>query len=178
MHPSWLDLQSDEEVIRHSHPSIWLIYKQVLLALVVSSFLIGLILSDLGDGVEFLGMPLDFWLFLGVVLSFIPLISASIRRIFHHFVVTNKVVYNKRRILGRAVNPTPIRTIVDFNYDQNWVDKRLNKGDIRVMTAGTGDEDMKLYDVPDPKGFIRDIRDQMDGDSQVPSDELAEASTR
>lgn len=162
---SWLTLTDDEEIVWTEHPSLYTHLGQILLGLVLVG--VGIAISqidalqtDVGVGTlgSLLGLAL---LAVGVVVA----VAGYLRRTTTVYVLTTKNVYRKAGVLRREVDPIRLDRVADMEYSQSLVERALNIGDVRIMTAGTGGKDMVLEDVPAVQEFVDRLSRQLDRES-------------
>jgi len=167
----WLDTSKDERILVHAHPSKWIMIKQVILSLFVATNLVALFFVDFTEGVEVMGYNLRILIAVFIPLLFLPVFTAQIRRLSTHYVITEKNLWAKKRVFARSVDPTVLSRIQDCNYEQSYLDRLLNKGDVSIETAGTGGTDVVLRDIPHPRRVAHLIREKIeehDSQAQAP----------
>lgn len=157
----WLNLGDDERLIIHTHPSKYTLINKLLGALFMAANLVFLLFSKYTEGVEIFGFNLRLLILLSLPLCFVPILIAQIRRLSTHYVVTDKNLWAKKKIYARDVDPVLISRIQDVNYSQGMIDRALNKGEIRIETAGTGGTDVVMREVPRPNKVTAIIRENM-----------------
>jgi len=155
----WLELGHDEKKRVHTHPSKWVIFKSVFASLLMVGLLIGIAVQDFATETQIGTLQLR-----TVVLSVIPVVlllpaGAQIRRLSTHYVITDNNIWAKEKIFARDVDPTVRSRVQGVSYSQSYLDRLLNKGDVRIETAGTGEVDTVFREVPNPGGITTLIRE-------------------
>lgn len=144
--PSWLDLDSDEEILHVTNPSVWRTIPAVaiggLFAILGVAFIVGLDFSAIDLNYTALGAGL-------IVMGVTVPILREIRRRSVVYVVTDKQIMKKTGILAQHTDPIPHTRIVDYSVERSPIDRALSKGDIRIATAGTDGDDVLFFDLPD-----------------------------
>jgi uncharacterized membrane protein YdbT with pleckstrin-like domain len=141
--------------------------KQVILSAFMAINLMMLLFWDATKGVEILGYNVRLLIALSIPLVFFPVVTAQLRRISTHYVITEKNLWAKRKIFARNVDPTVLSRVQDCRYEQSYIDRIVNKGDVYVETAGTGGTDVVLRDVPHPSRAAKLIRERItEGESR------------
>ncbi|WP_233506143.1 hypothetical protein, partial [Haloferax sp. Atlit-47N] len=75
----WLETKPDERIPVHTHPSQWLVIKQVFLSVFMAINLVMLLFWDVTRGVEIFGYNARLLIGLAIPLVFIPVVTAQLR---------------------------------------------------------------------------------------------------
>lgn len=149
----WLDLGPDEEVLWAGHPS---------LVASARKFAAGVALVVLGTVGALALDPYGIVGVLGVVagLGFIAL--THFRRISTGYVITSAEVYHKEGLVSRDVTQIRYERIQNTSFSQSVLERALSYGDVVITSAGTGEVEITLHNVPDPARLKRILSEQLD----------------
>jgi uncharacterized membrane protein YdbT with pleckstrin-like domain len=166
----WLDIGANERKKIHTHPSKWMLLKQLLASALMIGLIIGISLQDFATEVQIGQMQVRTILLLGIPIALLLPIAAQIQRLSTHYVITDRNIWAKEKIYARDVDPTVRSRVIDVNYTQSGFDRLLNKGDVKIETGGTGGVDTVLRDIPNPKGVAALIRKGIENDDELYQD--------
>jgi uncharacterized membrane protein YdbT with pleckstrin-like domain len=162
--PSWVTLTEGEQIMWNGHPSVWSISRWLV---------VGIILLGLGIAgfVRFTDL-LQLLSLVPIVIGLLLIVVQTIReRQQTRYVITSEEVYKKTGLLSRDVTNFRIDRIQNTSYTQSFLERLLTYGTIRIEMAGTGESDLVLHDIPDPKYVIGIITERLDKASSQPQDQ-------
>lgn len=149
----WLDLGPDEEVLWAGHPSVVPHLRGFALgALLIVGGVIGAIL--LGE-FAIVGVA-------GIALGLLVAGSAYYRRISTGYVITTAEIYYKKGIVSREVTQIRYERVQNTSFSQSVLERTLSYGDVIITSAGTGEVEITLKNVPNPAQLKRLISEQLD----------------
>jgi uncharacterized membrane protein YdbT with pleckstrin-like domain len=155
----WLDIAPDEKKRVHTHPSKWVLFKSIFSSCLMIALLIFIAFQDFTAGRQIGSMQLRTALLLPIPIILLFPVSAQIKRLATHYVITDDNIWAKERIFARDVDPTVRSRVQGVSYSQSYLDRLLNKGDVLLETAGTGDVDTVFREVPNPGGIAALVRE-------------------
>lgn len=164
----WLDTAQEERVLVHTHPSRWIMFKQLGVSAFTALTLVPLLFSDITEGVSIGNFSLRALILIAIPLIFVPVGLVQLRRLSTHYVLTDRNLWAKTKIFARDVDPTVLSRVQSCNYEQDYMDRLLSKGTVRVETAGTGGTDVVLRDIPYPGRVARMIREKIEESDNHP----------
>jgi uncharacterized membrane protein YdbT with pleckstrin-like domain len=151
--PSWASLDDDEQILLRTHPSRWVYGKKIVGTTLAFLALLYLILTTPISSIKF--GPISgavFALLVGTIVATIPPLVAYIRWRTTLYLITTKNLWYKRGIYRRdSVDPIEVTEVRDQEWNQTILDRLLRKGDLNIMTMGTGEVDLTFADIPNPK---------------------------
>lgn len=177
----WIHLEADEKILWSSHPVIYPY---------IPHYLAGLILIGIGIWIQFFMGDLNINGFALSMVSekipnFIPIGSmvagtAYVGYIYlvrtnTYYVITSKHLYSKRGILTVDPKHTKVVNVQNIDPYQSIINNLLGYGSVNVETAGTGDIDMRLNNVPRVNTFVSILTQQSSKEEPSPTDEPREA---
>lgn len=153
--PSWVTLTENEQLLWSGHPSVWTIGRWLG---------IGILLLAVGIvGVVLLTDLLRLLSLVPIVIGLLLVVVQTIRKRQQiRYVITSEEVYKKTGLLSRDVTNFRIDRIQNTSYTQSFPERLLTYGTIRIEMAGTGDSDLVLHDIPNPKHVISLITERLD----------------
>lgn len=155
----WLDLSKNERKLVHTHPSKWVLIKQVLASLCMIVLIVAISLQDFATEVQIGQLQLRTILLFGIPVALLLPAAAQVKRLSTHYVITDNNIWAKEKIIARDVDPTVRSRVQGVSYSQSYLDRLLDKGDVRIETAGTGDVDTVLREVPNPQEIAMLVRE-------------------
>lgn len=160
----WLDLGPDEEVLWAGHPS---------LVSYAGEFAVGVVLVVLGTVGALALETYGIVGVLGVVIGLALLVLAHLRRISTGYVITSAEVYHKEGLVSRDVTQIRYERIQNTSFSQSVIERALSYGDVIITSAGTGEVEITLHNVPDPARLKRLLSEQLDDVYASPQDRSA-----
>lgn len=149
----WLDLGPDEEVLWAGHPSV---------VPYLGAFVLGAALVVAGAvGMALLGEYAIVGV-AGIALGLAVIGSAYYRRISTGYVITTAEVYHKEGLIARDVTQIRYERIQNTSFSQSVLERALSYGDVVITSAGTGEVEIVLRNVPDPAELKRLLSEQLD----------------
>jgi uncharacterized membrane protein YdbT with pleckstrin-like domain len=163
----WLDIGPNERKKVHTHPSKWVLFKQVLASTLMIGLIIGVSIQDFATEVQIGRLQLRTILLSGIPLALLLPLAAQIQRLSTHYVITDRNIWAKEKIYARDVDPTVRSRVQGVSYSQSKLDRLLDKGDVKIETAGTGEVDTVFRDVPNPSGITALVREGIEEADEV-----------
>lgn len=155
----WLDLLDDEHIIWRDNPSKWMLFPTITSGIILTGVYLYLLVQGFIPGDLFRQALYTVVL---IPLFFVPVGLTELKRRNIEYVVTNKRVAKKTRIIGRAGDPINANKIQNTEYEQSAFDRILSIGSVEVMTSGRGDVDMRWTKVRHPKSVQDIVSEQKD----------------
>lgn len=149
----WLDLGSDEEVLWAGHPSVvpYLGGFALGAALVVGGVVWAVLFGE--------------YALVGVIAIAAGLAVAGwtyYRRISTGYVITTAEVYHKEGLIARDVTQIRYERVQNTSFSQSVLERTLSYGDVIITSAGTGEVEITLHNVPNPERLKRLLSEQLD----------------
>lgn len=149
----WLDLGPDEEVLWAGHPSFvpylggFALGAALIVAGVAGAILLGefALVGVLGIAA---GLAVAGWTYY--------------RRISTGYVITTAEVYHKEGLIARGVTQIRYERIQNTSFSQTVLERTLSYGDVIITSAGTGEVEITLHNVPNPERLKRLLSEQLD----------------
>lgn len=162
--PSWVTLTDEEQIMWNGHPSVWSIGRWLG---------IGIVLLAVGiTGIVRFTELLQLLSLVPIVIGLLFMVVQTIRKRQQiRYVITSDEIYKKTGLLSRDVTSFRLDGIQNTSYTQSFPERLLAYGTIRIEMAGTGDNDLVLHDVPDPKHVIGLITERLDRTSTRTQDQ-------
>lgn len=149
----WLDLGPDEELLWAGHPSV---------VPYLGAFALGAALIVAGAvGMALLGEYAIVGV-AGIAAGIATAGWAYYRRISTGYVITTAEVYHKEGIVARDVTQIRYERIQNTSFSQSVFERALSYGDVVITSAGTGEVEIVLKNVPDPAELKRLLSEQLD----------------
>lgn len=149
----WLDIGPNEEVLWAGHPSI---------VPYLGEFLSGIALVVLGAIGAVLLEQYAILAVVGVVVGFLLIGLAHLRRISTGYVITTAEVYHKEGLVSRDVTQIRYERIQNTSFSQSVTERTLSYGDVIITSAGTGEVEITLKSVSNPAELKRLLSEQLD----------------
>lgn len=149
----WLDLGPGEEVLWAGHPSVVPYLGAFALgALLVLGGAVGAVLlgeyAIVGVAGIAVGLAIAGW--------------AHYQRISTGYVITSSEVYHKEGLISRDVTQIRYERIQNTSFSQSVLERALSYGDVIITSAGTGEIEITLHNVPDPATLKGLLSEQLD----------------
>lgn len=149
----WLDLGPDEEVLWAGHPSFvpylggFALGAALIVAGVAGAILLGefALVGVLGIAA---GLAVAGWTYY--------------RRISTGYVITTAEVYHKEGLIARDVTQIRYERVQNTSFSQTVLERTLSYGDVIITSAGTGEVEITLHNVPNPERLKRLLSEQLD----------------
>lgn len=149
----WLDLGPDEEVLWAGHPSV---------VPYLGAFVLGAVLIVAGAvGMALLGEYAIVGV-AGIAAGIAVAGLAYYRRISTGYVITTAEVYHKEGLIARDVTQIRYERVQNTSFSQSILERALSYGDVIITSAGTGEVEIVLRNVPDPAELKRLLSEQLD----------------
>jgi len=149
-----LRLAPGEQVMFQGHPSwrsILSFYIKGLLVVLVIAFLVGLgtdIAGDTDTGLVVL---------VAVVGVAIVVLAGLIKRITTHYTITTRRLHIQRGIISRDIQETRLERVQNVNYNQSFLERVLQVGDVDFDTAAGDDYNFIFAGVADPAEVVERV---------------------
>jgi uncharacterized membrane protein YdbT with pleckstrin-like domain len=149
-----LRLAPGEQVMFQGHPSwrsILSFYIKGLLVVLVIAFLVGLgtdIAGDTDTGLVVL---------VAVVGVAIVVLAGFIKRITTHYTITTRRLHIQRGIISRDIQETRLERVQNVNYNQSFLERVLQVGDVDFDTAAGDDYNFIFAGVADPAEVVERV---------------------
>jgi uncharacterized membrane protein YdbT with pleckstrin-like domain len=149
-----LRLAPGEQVMFQGHPSwrsILSFYIKGLLVVLVIAFLVGLgtdIAGDTDTGLVVL---------VAVVGVAIVVLAGLIKRITTHYTITTRRLHIQRGIISRDIQETRLERVQNVNYNQSFLERVLQVGDVDFDTAAGDDYNFIFAGVADPAEVVEQV---------------------
>lgn len=137
----WVHLTPDETILWAGHPSLVPYLPSILLG--VGTIIAGIVVLEL------FAMAAVAFVLAVVGLGLVG--AAYLRRISTGYVITSQELYHKRGIVSRDVTQIRFERVQNTAFNQTVTERLLSFGDIAIKTAGTGNVEMILEDIPNPE---------------------------
>ena len=166
--PSWASIREDEEIILLTHPSRWVLLRDVLVSALLLIMSGWVAIQDPYSISEYEVGPLpgDLAVFFGGIVGvFVILGVEELKRITTVYLVTSRQVYYKKGIYQRErVDPTDLDDIVNQEWDQNVFQRTVGKGDVQLKTAANVDsrDVLTFKSIPNPKETVAKFKHAKD----------------
>lgn len=76
----------------------------------------------------------------------------------NRYIVSLETVETERGVVSRKIKPVDLDDITTWDCDQSIIERILNVGHLKLATSGTGDYELKMKHVLNPKGLLREIQ--------------------
>lgn len=149
----WLQLGDDEGVLWAGHPSI---------VPYLAHFLLGAALVVGGTAGVALMDEFGLLAVIVVMIGFLIAGSAHYRRISTSYVLTTTGVYHKEGLISRDVTRIRYDRVQNTSFSQSIPERLLSYGDVVITSAGTGEIEIMLHNVPDPTRIKGLLAEQLD----------------
>jgi len=160
---SWVNLDSDEEIIIDKHPTKWVLLDDLVaaIALVAVALAVAMRAPTPLQSADIRGIPAHTALVLGAVIFAIGMVGmAYLKRVKTTYLITSKKVHWKEGIFTYHGDPIDLANVVDQEVSKNIIEKQFGFGDMIIKTAATADVDdsdrdmghLKFRKIPDPIG--------------------------
>jgi uncharacterized membrane protein YdbT with pleckstrin-like domain len=147
-------LDAGERVIFEGHPSwraILAFYLKGVLLAVAAGLVVALatrIGGDVNSGLVFLVV---------LVALGLTVLVGFIKRVTTTYTITDRRLNIKRGIVSREVQQTRLERVQNVNFNQTFIQRALQVGDVDFDTAGSGDYDFSFDGVDDPQGVVQKV---------------------
>lgn len=151
----WLTLTEEEDIVAWGHPSLYTFLPQIL----VGAFLaIGAIVAPLYLGIEFTQTVII--VVLGVFLVGIATMFWEVIQYTNKFyVLTTEKVKRKQHWIARDTTSIQFENVENVETNQSVTERVLGFGDVRIASAATGGQEVRLENASKPYQYAELIND-------------------
>lgn len=150
-----LKLDAGERVIFEGHPSwraILAFYLKGLVLSVAAGLVVALATRIFGDDVN------SGLVFLVVLVALgLTVLIGFIKRVTTTYAITDRRLHIKRGIISREIQQTRLERVQNVNYNQTFLQRILQVGDVDFDTAGSGDYSFSFDGVAEPEEVVRKV---------------------
>lgn len=162
--PSWLGVDSTDEVLYSGNPSPFILAPEVLTTLFISLVTSYVIAKGPLSGLSVLGLSIQDYLLILLSLSFVFIGYMDIRRRFTEYVATTESVHKKTGILSKNSDSIPVDSIQAADRDQNPLQRVFDIADVTIESASSaGVTQIEWDSVSDPDRIVGVIEKQLSG---------------
>ena len=137
-HPSWRSILS--------------FYFKGLLVVLVIALLVGLGTKIANDSAD-TGLVV----LIAVVGVAIVVLAGFIKRITTHYTITTRRLHIQRGIISRDIQETRLERVQNVNYNQSFIERILQVGDVDFDTAAGDDYNFVFFGVADPADVVEKV---------------------
>src|SRR4051794_18084595 len=98
----------------------------------------------------------------------LTLVLGYLRRLFTKYLITSERLRISRGFVRRHVQEARLDRVQNVNYDQGFIDRIFNVGNVDFDTAGTDDADFRFAWVDEPESVVRAVH-QARAESTTPA---------
>ncbi len=142
------NLSPGEQIVFEGHPS-W----RAILAFYIKGLLITAVATLIAKLVGNSGTAAIVAL-AGVAIT---LLVGFIRRVTTSYTITNRRLHIQRGIVSRTIQETRLDRVQNVNYNQGFIQRILQVGDVNFDTAGSSDYDFSFDGVSQPEVVVHEV---------------------
>jgi len=148
-------LAPGEQIMFQGHPSwrsILGFYIKGLLVVLVIAFLVGVV-TNIANGDTDTGLVV----IVAIVGAAIVVLAGLIKRITTHYTITTRRLHIQRGIISRDIQETRLERVQNVNYNQSFLERILQVGDVDFDTAAGDDYNFIFGGVADPADVVEKV---------------------
>jgi uncharacterized membrane protein YdbT with pleckstrin-like domain len=148
-------LAPGEQVMFQGHPSwrsILAFYVKGLFLVLIAAFAVGIVTNIANDKTDAGLVTL-----VAVIGVAVVILAGFIRRITVHYTITTRRLHIKRGIISREIQETRLERVQNVNYDQSFLQRLLQVGDVDFDTAAGDDYNFVFAGVANPDEVVEQV---------------------
>jgi uncharacterized membrane protein YdbT with pleckstrin-like domain len=148
-------LAPGEQVMFDGHPSwrsIIAFYIKGLFAVLIVALVAGIVTNISDDKTDATLVTL-----IAVIGVAIVVLAGFIKRVATTYTITNRRLHIKRGIISREIQETRLQRVQNVNYNQSFIQRLLQVGDVDFDTAAGDDYNFVFAGVADPDEVVERV---------------------